>query len=75
MIGLKVINLFLEQQCPEIFAEEFDGVERVCEVRAGCGESVFYVSIALQNRGRKKVLDRVGMKRRPDSAGGKMGRW
>jgi hypothetical protein len=40
MIGFEVVNLLLEEDGPEVFAEEFDDVEVIDEARTVAGESV-----------------------------------
>jgi hypothetical protein len=39
VVRLKIVDLFPEGQCPEVFAEEFDDVERVVEAWSVAGES------------------------------------
>lgn len=39
MVGLQVVDLFAEDELPEVFAEEFYYVEGVCEAGAVAGES------------------------------------
>lgn len=40
MVGLEVVDLFAEDEHPKVFAEEFDGVEGICEAGAVEGEPV-----------------------------------
>jgi hypothetical protein len=40
MICLEIIDLFLENNGPEIFAEEFYDVEIVCKARSVSGEAI-----------------------------------
>jgi hypothetical protein len=39
VVRLQIINLLLEQQCPEVFAEEFDAVEVGLGAGFVCGEA------------------------------------
>lgn len=38
MIGLKIVDLFPEDQCPHVLAEKFDGIEGIGEAWAILGE-------------------------------------
>lgn len=39
MVGLQVIYLLLEEQCPEVFAEEFYRAEGICRAGRGAREA------------------------------------
>lgn len=40
MVGFEVIDLFAEEQCPEVFAEEFYYIEWGLGARGGAGKSL-----------------------------------
>lgn len=40
VVGLEIVDLLLENEGPEVFAEELDDVESVVEARAVAGEAV-----------------------------------
>ena len=42
MVGFQVVDLLFEEERPEVFAEEFDGVEGVGEVGAVGREALYH---------------------------------
>lgn len=50
VVGLEVVDLFPEDEGPEVLADELYGVEGVVEARAVCGEAGLVRTISHQYR-------------------------